>query len=257
MIFIDSDDFITKTALEELYYIAKKFDADVVHCDRYYTFKDDEKKITVKGHLAGGYVNEPTLITDNQIEKLNDLYQDKFVWALWECLIRRDFLVKNNLELTGVRAHDKLLMWAMVLSAKKFVRVPNIINFYRLHPNSYCSKVVDVEEKISRIIQTLTETIRWFNNFLSKQKFFETRPDLKFMALEGVTKARFQELFNLYLQVPTDQLNKLIRRELDKTEHKIDFVIFLLHRMNVFNLNLNRQGAVIQQLQEQIKQLKS
>ena len=32
---MDNDDAITKTALEELYTIAKKFQADVVHCEKF------------------------------------------------------------------------------------------------------------------------------------------------------------------------------------------------------------------------------
>ena len=32
----DSDDAITETALEELYTSAKKFDADIVHCEKWY-----------------------------------------------------------------------------------------------------------------------------------------------------------------------------------------------------------------------------
>ncbi|MBR3747432.1 MAG: glycosyltransferase family 2 protein, partial [Selenomonadaceae bacterium] len=34
--FLDADDTITTTAFEELYSVAKKFDADVVACEKYY-----------------------------------------------------------------------------------------------------------------------------------------------------------------------------------------------------------------------------
>ena len=39
--FIDADDTIAPTALEELYSQAKKFDADVVHCEKYYAVPEE------------------------------------------------------------------------------------------------------------------------------------------------------------------------------------------------------------------------
>ena len=41
--FVDADDAITKTALEELYTLAKKFNADVVACDNYYSMDENGK----------------------------------------------------------------------------------------------------------------------------------------------------------------------------------------------------------------------
>ena len=41
LFFLDSDDFVTLTALEELYFLAKKFDADVVHCEKWYPITDE------------------------------------------------------------------------------------------------------------------------------------------------------------------------------------------------------------------------
>ena len=78
--FIDSDDIITKTALEELYPIAKKFDADVVHCERYFQFNDGEKNFTLKGYQKGTLVKEPTLITEDLTERVKNLYEKNFLW---------------------------------------------------------------------------------------------------------------------------------------------------------------------------------
>ena len=40
--FVDSDDAITNTALEELFNLAEEFQADVVHCERYFLVDDEE-----------------------------------------------------------------------------------------------------------------------------------------------------------------------------------------------------------------------
>ncbi|MBR1807751.1 MAG: glycosyltransferase family 2 protein [Selenomonadaceae bacterium] len=39
--FVDPDDTITPTAFEELYTLAKNFDADVVHCEKWYQLPDE------------------------------------------------------------------------------------------------------------------------------------------------------------------------------------------------------------------------
>ncbi|MBQ7198035.1 MAG: glycosyltransferase family 2 protein [Selenomonadaceae bacterium] len=58
ILFIDSDDFITKTALEELYPIAKKFDADVVHCEKYFQFTDGQENFKIESYQTGEFVKE-------------------------------------------------------------------------------------------------------------------------------------------------------------------------------------------------------
>ncbi len=42
--FLDSDDLLTETAIEELYNVAEKFDADVVHIEKYFAFLNEAGK---------------------------------------------------------------------------------------------------------------------------------------------------------------------------------------------------------------------
>ena len=95
--FIDSDDVIIDTALEELYNIAKKFNADVVHCEKYFQFNDGENKFILNGYQSGEFVKEPTLLKDNLSERVADVCKGRFLWNLWSKLIRRDFLFEIKL----------------------------------------------------------------------------------------------------------------------------------------------------------------
>ena len=46
--FCDSDDYLTPTALEELFKVAEETDAEIVHCSHYFMFKEGEPKIEIK-----------------------------------------------------------------------------------------------------------------------------------------------------------------------------------------------------------------
>ena len=52
--FIDADDLLTLTALEELYTLAKAFDAEVVYCEKYYKASVDLSEIVVHSEQHGG-----------------------------------------------------------------------------------------------------------------------------------------------------------------------------------------------------------
>ena len=101
--FLDADDTITPTAFEELYSVAKKFDADVVACEKYYPvpekrWYDSEFRKTIKpvGARKNSFVTEPTLLTNNFFERVQGLSQTDFLWSLWSKLIRRDFIFEND-----------------------------------------------------------------------------------------------------------------------------------------------------------------
>ena len=266
MFFMDSDDFITKTALEELYCIAKKFDADVVHCERYFQFRDGEKNFTLEGYQTGELVKEPTLITENLVERAKDLYAWRFIVNLWTKLIRRDFILENNLSMISGLYQDVVFTYCLVYSAKIYVRVPNVVNFYRVLENSHSHKKHGVPGTLQKWINALIKGFRYLDNFLSEREFFKKRSDVKQLALEVWVRECCRHLQEIYAQVPTFQFDELLRKEFEGNA----LMAFLFSRMNVFNVNMNRQGAtiqqmnayiqrqnqVIQQLQAQIKQLK-
>ena len=249
--FLDSDDLITKTALEELHPIAKKFDADVVHCERYFQFKDGEKNFTLEGYQTGELIKEPTLITENLVERAKDLYNKRFLLNLWTKLIRRDFIVENNLLMISGMAQDALFTYCMVLTSKNYLRVPNIVNFYRVIENSHSHLKNDVSGKLQKWIDTLIKGFRYLDNFLSEREFFQKRPDVKQLALEVWVRECCGYLQEIYAQIPAFQFDELLRKEFEGNV----LMAFLFSRMNIFNVQLNHQGAIIQQQQAKINEL--
>jgi len=262
--FVDSDDLLTKTALEELYPIAKKFDADVVHCEKFYRIGENNNSPETVGLNIGKYVTEPTLISDNFEERVTGLYNFHFMWNVWSKLIRRDFLLSNEIRTINGMAEDCFMTCCLVCSAQRYVRVPNIINFYRMLSNSHSHKQDDIQKVVHKWMQSLIDGFDCFDNFLSKREFFKKRPDMKHFALEVWVRECCRHIQELYAKIPAWQLDAIIRHELASVKDNTELTAFLFGRMNVFNLNLyqmnahiQKQNQIIKNLQEQIQQLKS
>ena len=249
ILFVDSDDMITKTALEELYPIAKKFDADVVHCERFFQFKDGAKNFTLEGYQTGKLVKEPTLITEDLVERAKELYNRRFLWNVWSKLIRRDFIIENDLKMINGLCSDVLFTICIVCSAKNYVRVPNVVNFYRVIENSMSHKKEGASQKISARLRILTWGFHHLDKFLSEREFFQKRPDIKNLALEVWVRECCNYLQEIYAKVPAFQLDELIRKEFEGNA----LMAFLFSRMNVFNVQLNQYGAIIQQMNAHIQ----
>ena len=253
VIFIDSDDMITPTALDELYPIAKKFDADVVHCERFFTFKNKKGDGQIIGIPVGQFVTEPTLISDDFTQRVMDLYNVQFVWNVWSKLIRRDFILENDLKMINGISADAIFTCMLVCSAKRYVRVPNIVNYYRAVENSVSNKKRNVPDKINVWINSLVQGFQLFDKFLSEREFFQNRLDMKCLALEVWVRECCQYLFEIYEQIPVWQLDALIRHEWDGVKDKTALMAFIFSRMNIFHMQLNQQDLMLQQMDAQIQ----
>ena len=253
VLLLDNDDLITPTALEELYPIAKNFDADVVHCERYFQFNDGSDSRNLAGYQKGELVKEPTLLADDLLQRMLDIQRGRFLWNLWTKLIRRDFLFENHIEMIDVMAQDVLFTWFIALAAKRYLRVPNIVNIYRIREDSLFHKKEDVPKTIHMRTYAVTEGFKRFNEFLNEIEFFKQRPDAKYFAFEHWISICCNFLQEIYAQIPAFQFDELLRKEFEGNA----LMAFLFSRMNVFNVQLNQCGAIIQQQNQLIQQFKN
>ena len=253
ILFIDNDDFITKTALEELYPIAKKFDADVVHCEKYFEFIDGQNSFKLESYQKGEFVKEPTLLTKDLAQRTVELNNKRFLFNLWTKLIRRDYLLFNDIKMISGMAQDALFTFCLLVSAKNYVRVPNVVNFYRVVEDSLSHKKQNIVSKIHQWFNAMVIGFQYFENFLSEREFFQKRPDAKYVALEAWVRECLNYLQETYKTIPAFQLDEIIRHEFSKVHDKTGLMAFLFSRMNVFNVNLNHQGAMIQQMNAYIQ----
>ena len=91
------------------------------------------------------------------------------------------------------------------------------------------------------------------DKFLNEMEFFKKRPDAKSFVLSMWINARCNSLIGMYAQIPAWQLEMLIRHEIEKLDFGSALTSFLFSRMNIFNVNLNRQNAMMYQMNAHIQ----
>ena len=143
---MDSDDVLTPTALEEMYTLAEKFQADVIYCERYFMSEGIGEDFKRNIHVAetriqsGEFVKEPTILSDDLSIRFIEYFQNRFWMTPWLRLLSRDFLINNDIKFPIVN-HQNDGYWAceVLFLAKKFVRVPNICYIRRMRTESLSS----------------------------------------------------------------------------------------------------------------------
>ena len=241
---IDDDDAIISTAFEELYLIAKEFDADVVACEKYFPVPNkfwSEVKIGKNfqpiSYSTIDFVSKPTLIPFDIAERVNSCYNRKFLWTLWSKLIRRDFFFENEIIFAQNLMQDMLATCCIVYSAKKFVRVPNIINFYRVRENSLWHNVDEPKKHFRKYIRALTTGFNHLNEFLSGREFFNQHLNVKYLALETYVREISIYLSKIYQNFPAHEFDEILREEFSKNSNTA-LSAFIFGAMNVYNLKL-------------------
>ena len=261
IMFVDADDAITSTATEELYSIAKKLDVDVVHAEKCYQFSGDrlttnKNYLEEKAIIPVDFVDKPTFMPENPIERLQILEAHKFDWSTCHNFVRRDFILKYGIKFPNNRVQEDTIFAIYLLClAKKIVRVPNIFYIYRYRQDSICRPESSPPEKrISKWGNAMFKSIPLFDKFMDTHDLFNGHPDYKYALFDFLVKYIADPACNLYSHFPAYQIDELIRKELNEVEDKTALTAFFFARMNVLNMQLNRQNAIIQQMQAYIQQ---
>ena len=189
--FLDSDDFLSATALADLYAVAENFDADVVHSEWYIAFQkvNGEFKFTQTSFQNGNFVDEPTLETFDIGKRVTGFIQKKFIW--WACnkLFRLKFLRDNKITFPDVSVFEDFAFAFMCLvAAKNYVRVPFANYCYRLSEDSLSHKTRGaVDSSI-----TAFEIFRTLDNFMDGRKFFHDNPKYRYAILDFFMQERLE-----------------------------------------------------------------
>ena len=108
--FIDSDDIVTKNALEVLYRAAEETKADVVHTEKFYLSADgelhDKTKLKVTSYERGTFVNKITIEKNDLEKRILNFANWRYFWFPWGKLFDRDFILKNNIEFPNLQTAE-------------------------------------------------------------------------------------------------------------------------------------------------------
>lgn len=131
VIHADSDDTMESQALLELYSVALREDADVVLCDYY----------LVNGNVKTYISQQPTKISDN--DKIIKDFSCKLIGTLWNKLIRRECILKYNLNfIPGINySEDLLFCYKLFLKPVKCAYLQKAFYYYTMRDISITNTV--------------------------------------------------------------------------------------------------------------------
>ena len=248
--FLDADDTVTPTAFEELYSVAKDFDADVVACEKYYEVPekfwnnaDFRRNLKPTACQAAELVAAPTLIADNPLERARRYNRGGLLWNVWSKLIRRDFIFDNEISFADTLAEDLIFTGCLLFAAERFILVPNVINYYRLLDGSVSHAADDASAYFRKYVRALTTAFRHFDDFLSGRGL---PPDAKHLVLKRVWLEINGYVLSLYDQVPAYELDKILREELSGGDN----VALAAFAFNSANENSRLMFGILQDFNE-------
>ena len=256
ILFVDSDDLISKTALEELYNVAEKFQADVVQYERLYKIELDGKT-EIESSQSGVFVTEPTLEKTNFMERLNDFMNKRFIWGAGGKFFRRDLIIENDIKFLNIKsAEDVVFSLCLLCFAKNWVRVPNIFYFYRRVENSITNKSISsLDVPLRNNFGLMVKAAEYLDKLLDEQEFFKAHSEGKIFALDVLLNITLPWYISMFKIFPVQQLDRVIREELKSADDTAALTSILFLRMNKLHLALSEKQTEIKSLQKQIQEL--
>ena len=243
--FLDADDLLTETALEELYNVAENFNADVVHVEKYIIFKGDSAE--VQSFQTGEFVTEPTLETFDIGERVMAFTQKRYVW--WGCnkLFRRQFLIDNRIKFPETSVFEDMAFAFMCLvTAKNYVRVPFVSYRYRIREDSLS------HQGRSAIDSTLTamSIVKILDDFMGGKKFFRANPRYRYVMLDFFLQERLEIIakkFFIYGNSSPDEVFNFLRDKIfsSNPQDNVALTSYLFVTASIFRLYLNQQAEEI------------
>ena len=147
----DSDDYVEKDMLEILYRAAKEEDADIVWCDWYLSFAQNER-----------YMKQPAYLTAN--EALRAMLGGAMKFNVWNKLVKRCLYVDNKITFpSGFGMGEDMTMMMLFAYAQKVCYVPKAFYHYvktnaHAFSQTYSAKhLEDLRYNVQRIVKFLKE----------------------------------------------------------------------------------------------------
>ena len=262
--FLDPDDTIKATALDELYSFAKKFNADIIHCEKFFEIPEEHwhdaefiKSLKPSCYPAGErrFVTTPSILTDDFIKRAMEFSQKWLTWSVNLQLIRRDFIFDNELKFGDFLREDMIFVICEICCAKRYVVIPNVVYYYRRHEGSAVHSKPDIPQLIKTEINSLKKGIQYLEEFFSQSELFSQRPDLKYTLFDMFAQEILTRLNALYAQIPPHEIDEILRHEFG--DNRDALTPFMFSAMNSYRLQLLQSFGRIAALENENRRLQS
>ncbi|MBR3050239.1 MAG: glycosyltransferase family 2 protein, partial [Selenomonadaceae bacterium] len=223
--FMDDDDLITPTALEELYKLAKRFDADVVYCEKYYTCGANRENLRLTSEQKPGFVDKPTLETDYFPERIKKILEYSFIVMPWAYFSRRDLLTEHEISFPNIIRDDSIWSWNLIFSAKKILRVPNAVYIWRLNEKSFLHKERSPQATLKFWLNPIIFGVKALDEFMGGIEFFRQNPSYRCAILEVFVHSKTAQIFDTSLKLSLAEIYTSIKNDFGESLGEHDVLI--------------------------------
>lgn len=234
---IESDDFADKNMFEDLYKLAKEYDADIVKGD-WYNYWSKNK-----------FARKNNRISSAKTLKLTNSKQDKSLLrinpSVWSAIYKKEFLNKYNirfLETPGASYQDLAFSFKIFALAERVILTDKAYLYYR-------------QDNMNSSVKSKTKVYCVCDEYEEIDRFLEQYPDLKF-------EFKVQEEINRYNGYVSSvlRIDDSVKPEFVKvfSEHfKEEYNMGLLGNEFFKKINKNEFMTLINNPEKYIKVLKS
>ena len=149
----DSDDYVEPTMLEELYNAVQKNDADIVWCDWFLTFAENER-----------YMKQPSF--DTPLEAMKAMLSGGMKYNVWNKLVRRSLYAENGIQFpAGYGMGEDMTMMMLFAHAQKVAYVPQAFYHYvKLNTEAFSQTysdrhLIELKHNIQRICDYMQKVL--------------------------------------------------------------------------------------------------
>lgn len=164
----DSDDYVEPSMLEEMYNTAKAQDADIVWCDWYLTFAQNER-----------YMKQPSY--DSALEALKAMLSGAMKYNVWNKLVRRSLYTDNDIVFpAGYGMGEDMTMMRLFVNANRVTYLPKAFYHYlKLNTGAFSQTYSE------RHLQELKHNVSCISDYMQAKYGNALEKELAFFKLEA------------------------------------------------------------------------
>ena len=252
--FMDADDALTTTGLEEMYTCAKNFEADVVYCEKYFISEGVGEDFLKNVHAPTEkrqkppFVEEPTLEPEDLGIRIDRAINFRYWLTAWLRFVRRELLIENKIVFSSlIGSNDVGWTFKVLFSAKKFLRVPNTCYIRRIHDKSVSFRERTPVEQVHKWMDRTIRSLKDMDNFMKRIPFLKAKIWQRFKVINFFMQTDFEHIEEKCGNLPKSAVYRMFLQKFGKYLGEYDVLVSALcadintKRRRI--KNINRQVA--------------
>lgn len=220
---------LTKTALEELYELAKEYNSDVIYCEKHYESDEYGKNIRIKNRQNGDFVDKPTFESNDLHKRVQAIIDERYLTEPWNKFVKRDLIMTNEIFFPAVKiSEDNIWNQGVLFCAKKFLRVPNLVYIHRMSEDSMIRIKRTSQQKINFWLNPVLLGLKSLDEMVNRYEFFRTNPAYRFILLKKFVNDRFNWTLRFAKTLNEDSIYSTIKEEFTGKLGEYDILISAL-----------------------------